>query len=146
VEELGIVDASVAAHRAARARLAAAEVWEVAVVALARVAVWRAAVALARACLGVAAEARGVNELEDEWAAGHDPRAAGEKVTSDNGLEDGRLARGLGADDDDLGEVDGVAANGVERVLELVDESDEVAVHRAGVLWVGWEAPSEEGV
>ena len=42
-------------------------------------------------------------QLEDERPARAYPRAPGEKVATDDSLEDAALAAGLAADDDDLG-------------------------------------------
>lgn len=67
-----------------------------------------------------------VDELKDEWAAGDDAIAAGQKVLLHNGLEHGGLAGGLGAYDDNLRQVDGVAADGVEDILQFVDEGNQV--------------------
>ena len=43
-----------------------------------------------------------------QWSTSHDTGTAGQKVASDNIFEDRALARGLRANDDDLGEVDRV--------------------------------------
>lgn len=67
-----------------------------------------------------------VDELEDERATSDDTIASGEKVLLNNGLQDRRLSRGLGSDDDDLRQVDLVASDGVEDILELVDERNKV--------------------
>jgi hypothetical protein len=53
--------------------------------------------------------------LEDEGAARDDARAAGEEVAPHQGGQDGRLARGLGADDGDLREVDAEVEGGLWR-------------------------------
>ena len=59
---------------------------------------------------------------------GHNERtcAAGQKVPAHNVLEHRALARGLGANHHDLGQVHGVLANGRKHVLELVDNRNEL--------------------
>lgn len=67
-----------------------------------------------------------VDELEDERATSDDTIASGEKVLLNDGLQDRRLSRGLGSDDDDLRQVDLVASDGVEDILKLVDKRNKV--------------------
>lgn len=71
-----------------------------------------------------------MDELQDERPTSDYPLTSREEVAPNNGLKHRGLARRLGTHNDDLGEVDSFAADGVEGVLELVDDGDEVAVHR----------------
>jgi hypothetical protein len=41
-----------------------------------------------------------IDELKDEWPSSHDAAASWQKISTNNILEDGRLARRLGADND----------------------------------------------
>lgn len=64
----------------------------------------------------------GLDELEDEGAAGADVVAAGEEVATDESFEDAGLAAALAADHRHLREVDGgLAADASEDVLKAVD-------------------------
>jgi hypothetical protein len=93
-----------------------------------------------------------VDELEDEGATSDDTAAAREEVPANDVLEDRGLAGGLRANDDlinasvrlddtisremsgahNLGEVEGVAADGVEdQVLQLVDSGEQILAERS---------------
>jgi hypothetical protein len=65
-----------------------------------------------------------MDQLKNQRTSSDDSTAPREEITPDDRLQDRRLAGRLGADDDDLWEVNCIAADGVECVLELVDEGD----------------------
>ena len=68
-------------------------------------------------------------ELKYQRAPSDDPLSSRQKVAADYRFQDGRFARGLGSNHDDLREVDCISAYGVECILELVDDGNEVTVH-----------------
>lgn len=70
-----------------------------------------------------------MNELKYKRSPGDDTRPSRQEISTNNSFQYGRLSRGLGSNDDNLRKIDRVAPNGVERVLQLVDKSDEITVH-----------------
>lgn len=70
---------------------------------------------------------RDVDKLKNERSPGNDTGTPGKEVSANNVFQNRRFATGLGSNDDDLRQVQGVGANGVEhKVLELVDQGDQV--------------------
>lgn len=90
---------------------------------------WGRGSAAARTGAGPTLRASGVVELQHEGATGDDADTAGQEISADDVLEDAAFAGALGADDDDLREVNGRLSDGAEHILELVDDGDQV-LHR----------------
>ena len=92
-------------------------------------------------------------QLQDERAARAYPRAPREKVSADDSLEDGGLAAGLPADDDDLGQAlpQGREILAARRVDAVAGERTRLLMGFRGWFWgagrvsvgVGWVRVAE---
>ena len=74
-----------------------------------------------------------VHQLQNKWPPCHNTRPSRKDRPTHQGLNHRTLARTLRTHDHNLWQLDGVSPNGVEDILELVDDRDE-GLHDGGTL------------